>query len=261
MFKAEISKPEEKLLECRFEEPDYPLVNFKFSQTSFRRKPITAALKLIVEEEKTDEKFLLDIVVSEAFIFKISGEAPQKDAPNLLVSTTDGLLSASMKNIVWEILNCSFRQELKEAYLTMKVAELLIQILSAQTSESTLHNWSEQDRKAFEKVRDLLCQNLKANYSINDLAAIAGMNRSKLQKGFKDLFSKTIYNFMFDLKMSEAKALLIKDSSLTLKEISARLGYSHVNHFSAAFKKKYDQSPSYFKKLLDCTLPVILFLT
>lgn len=261
MFKAEINKPEEKLLQCRFEACDYPLVNFQFSRTSYKREHITALGKTGTSELKMDEKFLLDIVVSEAFISKISGQASEKLAQKWHTSVHSEHLSTSMKNTIWDILNCSFKDELKNAYLTMKVAELLIQILSAKAPENTLSNWSEQDRKSFKKVRDLLSKDLKANYSIETLAVEAGMNRSKLQQGFKDLFSKTIYTFLFDLKMSEAKSLLTRNTSLSLKEVAAMVGYSHVNHFSVAFKKKFGVSPSYFKKLLDCILPLVLFLS
>ena len=88
----------------------------------------------------------------------------------------------------------------------------------------------------------------KKNYTIEELSIVAGMNRTKLQAGFKDLFGKTIYSYTLDLKMTEAKALLTGASRLSLKEIAALLGYSHTNHFSAAFKKKFNVSPSFLKK-------------
>ncbi|RYE51537.1 MAG: AraC family transcriptional regulator [Sphingobacteriales bacterium] len=102
-------------------------------------------------------------------------------------------------------------------------------------------------------------QNLKASYSIEELAIVAGMNRTKLQQGFKNLYNKTIYTFLLDLKMAEAKTLLTKENTLSLKEIAALVGYKHVNHFSAAFKKKYEMSPAYFKKVIQCFFPFVLF--
>ena len=134
----------------------------------------------------------------------------------------------------------------------------MIQILSMKISDTARHNWSEQDRKSFEKVRDVVSHNLKANYSIEELAIVAGMNRTKLQEGFKNMFGKTIYNFSLDLKMTEARTLLTKENNLSLKEIAAILGYKYVNHFSVAFKKKFDVSPSYFNKILNYTLPIFL---
>jgi AraC-like DNA-binding protein len=258
MFKAEIRKPEGKLLTCRFDESDYPLVNFNFSHTLVKRKSIKWTINCASPEVRTEEKFLLDIVVPQTIILNMHRKQPANNELELPARPGVERLSPSMRNIISDILHCSFRPEFKAAYLTTKVAELLLQILSSQVRETPHHNWSEQDRRSFEKVRDLLGQNLRINYTIEELATLAGMNRTKLQEGFKTLFGKTIFTFSSDQKMAEAKALLTKENNLSLKEVAAMLGYRHVNHFSVAFKKNFNISPSNFKKLLDFILPLSL---
>jgi AraC-like DNA-binding protein len=258
MFKAKVRKAEEKILNCRFEDSDYPLINFSFLSTSFKIQYLKEAIDGRVAGLKEEEKPLLDIIISEAVILKMSSEPLVVYAVESASRTAATRLAPSMHNIISDILYCSIKPEFKGAYLTAKVAELLILVLSAQESEAAHQNWSEQDRCAFRKVWDLLGQDLKANYSIEELAIVAGMNRTKLQQGFKDMFNKTIYTFSSELKMFEAKALLTKKNCLSIKEVAAILGYKHVNHFSVTFKKKFNISPSYFKKFLDIILPIFL---
>jgi AraC-like DNA-binding protein len=256
MFKVEIRKPGEKLLSSKFEESDYPLVNLNFTQNSFRKKYINSTNNVAAAEVHSDEKYLLDIVVPVSLITKMDGSIAVKYPSELALKPASERISLAMRSIISDILHCQIGPEFKTAYLTTKVAELLIQVLSAQVIEASFCKWSAQDRGGFEKVRNLLSQNLKETYSIEELAVVAGMNRTKLQSGFKSLFSKTIYTFALDLKMAQAKALLTKGNQLSLKEIASMLGYKHVNHFSSAFKKKFEISPSEFKRMLSITIPL-----
>lgn len=260
MFKAKIRKSGEELVNCDFELADYPLVNITFSQASFRRRYMNSGSTDTINSSNKEEKFLLNIVVPEAVLLRITGKRTSKLQDEFASRAGSERITPSMRSIITDILHCSFGNEFRAAYLTTKLAELLILILASQAVESNLQKWSEQDRLAFEKVRNLLSQNLKVTHSIEELAVVAGMNRTKLQSGFKSLFSKTIYNFSLDLKMVHAKALLTKEHHLSLKEIASMLGYSHVNHFSAAFKKKFEISPSYFKRMLSFFLPFFALL-
>lgn len=109
-------------------------------------------------------------------------------------------------------------------------------------------NWSERDIEAFNLIASLIRSDLSRNFSIEELSAHAGMNRTKLQAGFKQLFSSTIYVFTQELKMQRAKSLILDNKGYTLKEIARMLGYRHTNHFSVAFKKKFSAAPSVIKK-------------
>jgi AraC-like DNA-binding protein len=76
------------------------------------------------------------------------------------------------------------------------------------------------------------------------LTLLAGMNRTKLMSGFKDLFGTTIYSYVADLRMERAKELLIREPLLKIADIARRVGFKNPNNFSAAFKKKFGYSPN-----------------
>ncbi|MEJ7557110.1 MAG: helix-turn-helix domain-containing protein [Pedobacter sp.] len=259
MFKAKIRKQEEELLECAFESSDYPLVALTISDTFFKRRFLKWTADQSPSEVKKEEKFLLTIIVPQAVIVKFGG-MDHEQTSELSIKPTTEPLSPLMRSIISDMLLCTFKPEFKKSYLITKTAELLLQILSVDAIDMTLYNWSEQDLKSLEKVRDLMAQNLKVYYSIEELAVLAGMNRTKLQQGFKNLFNKTIYTFLHDLKMTEAKTLLSQQKGLSLKEVAAMLGYKHVNHFSVAFKKKFDISPALFRKVAHIFWPLLYLL-
>jgi AraC-like DNA-binding protein len=106
---------------------------------------------------------------------------------------------------------------------------------------------SEKEQAIFNKIAAYISDNLSENLSIQQLATLAGMNRTKLQANFKLIFGKTLNSFTKELKMQKAKELLIGSSTFSLKEVAAMIGYKYTNHFSAAFKKHFNCPPSALK--------------
>lgn len=115
------------------------------------------------------------------------------------------------------------------------------------TFNTTKMSVSEKEQAVFNQIAAHINENLSENLSIQQLASLAGMNRTKLQANFKLIFGKTINAFTKDLKMQKAKELLKSQSPVSLKEVAAMIGYKHTNHFSAAFKNYFDCTPSAFK--------------
>lgn len=109
--------------------------------------------------------------------------------------------------------------------------------------------WTVKDVQIFHKIIELISMDLSKSFSIEELADQVGMNRTKLQAGFKQVFNKTINSFTQELKMQSAKDLIGGNKGYSLKEIASMLGYRHANHFSVAFKKRFNVSPSVFKKM------------
>ena len=109
----------------------------------------------------------------------------------------------------------------------------------------------EQEHQALQQIAAQIRQNLSRNFTIEELSSLAGMNRTKLQSGFKLIFGKTINTFTKEMKMQEAITLLNSEVYISLKEVAAMVGYKHTNHFSAAFKKYYSFSPSSLKGKSD----------
>ncbi|MFC7158130.1 helix-turn-helix transcriptional regulator [Pseudidiomarina halophila] len=64
-----------------------------------------------------------------------------------------------------------------------------------------------------------------------------------LNEQFKQTYGQPIYSYFNDRRLNEAHIALAQ-TPLPMKVLSARLGYSHVNHFINAFTKSSDTLPA-----------------
>jgi len=78
--------------------------------------------------------------------------------------------------------------------------------------------------------------------TLQSLSKKFGASPNKLNVEFTNVFGESIFSFLTSYRLEQAR-LAIKNSDLPLKSIAHRVGYSHVNHFITAFKRKYNQTP------------------
>ena len=74
-------------------------------------------------------------------------------------------------------------------------------------------------------------------WSIATLARKAGINQQKLKPGFPALFGMTVFEFLVDIRMREAKRML-QDEKLYVGEVAERLGYKHPPSFYGRIPQK-----------------------
>jgi len=90
---------------------------------------------------------------------------------------------------------------------------------------------------------------LEHNFSIDELAEMTQASKPTLHRLFKKYLKTTPLSFLIELKMENAKNL-ISNSSLSFKEIAAKLGYKNSLYFSLAFKKYTGVAPSKYRMAL-----------
>jgi AraC-like DNA-binding protein len=76
---------------------------------------------------------------------------------------------------------------------------------------------------------------------------MTGINEYKLKSGFRQLFSSTPIRYFLELKMSQAKRLLLEPDS-TINGVAYTLGYQHASNFCIEFKKRFGITALQFKK-------------
>ncbi|MFP4106134.1 MAG: helix-turn-helix domain-containing protein [Phycisphaerae bacterium] len=92
----------------------------------------------------------------------------------------------------------------------------------------------------------LVQRNVEHALNATELAELLGVSREHLTRVFAEQTGQTPYRYIQRRKALRA-AHLLKESSLTNKQIAARLGYSRPGHFTRAFKSVMGLTPSRFR--------------
>jgi AraC-like DNA-binding protein len=187
-------------------------------------------LELVQNTGKTLEKF------GEQIVLKKSANATEDYMP----------ISLQMHRCLKDIMNCKFSGKLKFLFLQAKSIELLslqAAAIEQQQQKSTIKSCltTSRDRDCILYAREYLLQHMSNPPSLTELAAAAGTNTFKLKNGFKELFDQTVFGYLTTVRLEQARTMLGSGSSI--KEVSAHLGYSSVQHFSTAFRKQFGISP------------------
>ena len=156
-------------------------------------------------------------------------------------------VTASMTKIVKQIINASFRGATKKIYLQSKIFELLALQLDAIAQEQSQHNLSfnlkSKTVDSIYQAQEVLHHNYKNPPSIIELARQVGISDRTLQRGFRQLFDTTVIGYITYLRIEQAEQLL-RSGNVSVAEVANLVGYSHLGHFAAAFKRQVGISPS-----------------
>lgn len=79
--------------------------------------------------------------------------------------------------------------------------------------------------------------------AVEDVAERVHVSPSQLTRAFKKYYGETPYEYLLSLKL-EASKILLTTTHLSVKEISASLGFCDEHYFSMIFRKKIGVSPS-----------------
>jgi AraC family transcriptional regulator, transcriptional activator of the genes for pyochelin and ferripyochelin receptors len=209
---------------------------------------------------KVDELKLKSFTVQlskEAF-FKISNgsnnaikQFADKVAAGIPTSFSDFNLSIdfAIQNCINSILLCPYQDGLKKMFLQSKAIELLVlqadSFNRAQSNTNTVLK-TEYDTERILFARDYLLKYIDCPPTLSELSKIAGINEFKLKRGFKETFNQSVFQYLSNTRLESAKILLLAHEK-SATELAFELGYSSVQHFSTAFKKKFGVSPNQIK--------------
>lgn len=160
-------------------------------------------------------------------------------------------ISFAMHQCINDIMHANFTGGLKLLFLQSKCIELLT--LQSQMYEDAEHAAASsiickpgQHADSIHYAREYLLQHAAQPPSLTELARVAGINEFKLKQGFKAMFNNTVFGYLADYKLTQARELLV--SNVSIKEVADKLGYSSVQHFNSAFRKKFGVPPGKVKK-------------
>lgn len=164
----------------------------------------------------------------------------------VMMSRQNHLITPAMSRLIHEIMTCERTGVFKRLYLEAKVLELLLLQIEQFTHADTVRDapcLKPCDLDKLHHARYLLEQHRDTPHTLQALARAVGLNDFKLKKGFKETFGNTVFGYLHDLRMEEARRLLLDSAEKPIHEIASYCGYEHAQHFTRSFKKKYGVTP------------------
>lgn len=99
----------------------------------------------------------------------------------------------------------------------------------------------------FHAARVHLLADLKQAPDLQKLARLVGTNTKRLNEAFKVCAGVTVFDYLREERMREARQLLGR-TSLPIAEIACRVGYRTSANFATAFKERFGLSPSHYRQ-------------
>lgn len=158
--------------------------------------------------------------------------------------------------ISFPIVDAEFKVRIKQAiflchYLNMGLNEVVLERYNKQIEFKV-----DSDSQAIDaKIKSLakktiiyLKENISEEITLEVLSSEMAVNRNKLSESFKAYTGFTIFNWQREQRMASAAQMLLS-TSLTIQQISNKVGYSDSNNFSTAFKRIYQTSPREYRRM------------
>jgi AraC-like DNA-binding protein len=142
---------------------------------------------------------------------------------------------------IHDIQTCTFDGLTRRIYLESKVYELIALLYEGINNKPRIR-LNKYDRDKIHHAAYLIKENLEKPLTILELAKQVGINQTKLKEGFKEVFGNTIFGYLQQIRMNEARRYLLH-TDLSIQQIGNLLGYQNMSNFSAAFKKFNGISP------------------
>ena len=186
-------------------------------------------------------------------IFLVAREACERLLGSAL-DLEDGatfFLPADMGGIALAIRDCALPPPAALPYRLAKSIELLCEILAAVGADRLIRATapaalSQFDLQRIAAARQLIDEQWQEKLTLGLIARRCGLNRSKLSRGFRQLYRCTVAEALVERRLAEARRQLIA-TDLPVGQIGYRSGYLNNAAFTRAFGRRYGQSPSDFR--------------
>jgi len=103
------------------------------------------------------------------------------------------------------------------------------------------------------KAKVIMRESIYKTINLEEISKTLGISYSGFRRAFKDYTGSSPMNYMFELKLNEAK-LLLSNSTQSVKEISYALNFESPDYFSTFFKSKTGSTPVEYREKVVITL-------
>jgi AraC-like DNA-binding protein len=186
-------------------------------------------MKRNIPDSKPFQKFLRSIEANE----------------NAYLSKSGLPLTPTMYSLLQEII----QHKRNGLFLRMHVEATILELLMLQMeqmerfySQGKPMLLSQNHFNQIIQAREFIENNMYSQISIAEISSQIGTNEFTLRRNFKQIFGKTVHAFQTEVRMTEARKLLLAEHN-NVNEVAHLLGYNDSTNFTAAFKKHFGYTP------------------
>ncbi len=159
--------------------------------------------------------------------------------------------SKMMNLSIQHLLDCPYNGPMKELYMENKAIELIVhklaQTITTNDKRETPLKIELHETDRIHHARDLLCQDLENPPRLSDLAHAVGTNHCRLNYGFRELYGTTVFGYLRQRRLTEAKRL-VEEDGMNVTEAALSVGYNSISSFSKAFSEYFGMQPMMCRK-------------
>lgn len=133
----------------------------------------------------------------------------------------------------------------KALFEKAKAYEILALYLNKEEGKDVEQCPFLNDEENVERIRlakKLLIDKMTTPPTLKELSREVGLNEYRLKEGFKNIYGKTVFQFLNDYRLDTARHMLDSDA-VKVNDAAYHIGYTNPSHFIAAFKKKFGVTP------------------
>jgi AraC-like DNA-binding protein len=152
-------------------------------------------------------------------------------------------LSNASALAIHQLLSCELKGAFRRSLFRLKALEITCRVLHALADPTPSAGRLTQDEiDRVDRALAMIQAQLDCPLTINVLAAAVGLNRKRLQFGFRVRYGDTVGQIHERIRM-ERSLELIRSSTLSITDIAFEMGYEHPASFTRAFKAAFGLSP------------------
>lgn len=143
-----------------------------------------------------------------------------------------------------QLFNIRLGASAAKLYFQGKILELIALYFSEKRPDTEACPFLN-DQDVVRKIRDakdFLLKNMNQPPGLKALSKQVGLNEYQLKAGFKEIYGNTVFGYLLDHKLDQARVLL-DSGKYQVAEVAYQIGYTNPSHFIAAFKKKFGVTP------------------
>lgn len=167
----------------------------------------------------------------------------------------DYLCQGKMAPAVWTVAHQIMHDHChgmpRRLFLEGKALELIARqiswLVAGTNSSAPVSTISPGERERVRAACEMLVCNVVSPPTLAELSLRFSVSINKLESGCRELFGTTVYGFLKEHRMQQARRLF-EEADMNVSQVAWQVGYINVSHFGAAFKKRFGIAPKTYLK-------------